>query len=343
MNRLYIIPSIAAACVLPLSSCSHHPLSTQAMSFNKTVQQHRVEQLFINVLRASKREPMTITTVTNIGTTRTNRVALGPTSFAFGPAAVTGLFNTQATASAQDSPTMGLTILDDDSEFMEGFMAPVSTKRIKYFFDQNWRPQVLAYLLVEEFTTKNGNTYENDPRNRDEFEKFREIIDDIREIKFNPIKEAAQKKKIVTEFSGDPQFPNKIEKVFTEEKDASESYSISITDSVSNTTFFTSEITTRSPEGILYYLGELARLQLENGEYYGPEIEGEPIFKVVRFAELTSRPRVEVAFQGQVYAIPDYQGDRSMQSLSLVQQLINLQTKKITPPTNPIQLIGATL
>lgn len=105
----------------------------------------------------------------------------------------------------------------------------------------------------------------------------------------------------------------------------------------------------RSPEAMLYYLGEIARAQAAH-----PGIEG----PYVRFGPKTEAPRavlfrihpggvpqgaapVSVAYRGTTYALaPSSADDRSMHTLSLVHQILMLQNKGTeTPGTTNVRIL----
>jgi hypothetical protein len=105
----------------------------------------------------------------------------------------------------------------------------------------------------------------------------------------------------------------------------------------------------RSPEAILYYLGELVRAEQEgdvDGVRYTPTTrisplrEGpEPIFKI-NAGEVPSA-FVTVEYDAERYSVASGPGDRSSHSLTLISQLIGLQKEASELPiTAPIRVIG---
>jgi hypothetical protein len=98
----------------------------------------------------------------------------------------------------------------------------------------------------------------------------------------------------------------------------------------------------RSPEAILYYLGELARVQVDEGE--APVMVNRknekgpwPLFKVMRApARRTSTSsQLSVDYRGNTFAIPADQEEagRSMQVIWLVSQLLALHKSAEELPT----------
>ncbi len=108
----------------------------------------------------------------------------------------------------------------------------------------------------------------------------------------------------------------------------------------------------RSPEGILYYLGELIAAQNYSAESYTPMIFIEAggthqlvkLFVVQRGISATAA--VQVFFHGEGFYIPrpqlgSYDEERSLQVLDLVTQAIVMATSKDSlPKTNSVSLVA---
>lgn len=116
----------------------------------------------------------------------------------------------------------------------------------------------------------------------------------------------------------------------------------------------------RSPEAIIYYLGEIVRVETEDLEN-APKInlckkeksedKGVTIFRVIRKSAMTDccdNDPVDVEFEGSTYAIEKDQSynvpcraDQTMHTLSLVSQLIGLQKKgEHAPVTGVVNVVG---
>lgn len=287
---------------LLFTSCIHNTLSHQALSFNRTVHEHRVEQLLLNVLRASNREPMALTAVTSLSTSNTKRASIGPVSGSFG-ALATDLYTGSVSGSVSASPNMAITILDDDPDFMRGFVSPVPHSTIRHFLEQGWNSQLLALLLIEEIkNTKNGN-FVNDPRDPEAFSAFRDLL--------------------------------RSNLQYLEVVDDQVRLRVTGSDAL---------VVVRSPQSVLYYLGELARIQLGNrSNGVIPTIDShgveEPLFLIERVGEKAGKSGGSVVYRGQFYRVPMDQDSRSLQALAFVQQLINLQTKTVAPAPSTLRLV----
>ena len=91
----------------------------------------------------------------------------------------------------------------------------------------------------------------------------------------------------------------------------------------------------RSPEAMIYYLGELARAQIEDG-MPTPEVpigfpraggKTEELFKIVRGTQDSEQSAVRVRYDGETYSIPATGAGRSMHAISLISQILNLQNE----------------
>jgi hypothetical protein len=94
----------------------------------------------------------------------------------------------------------------------------------------------------------------------------------------------------------------------------------------------------RSPEAMMYYLGEIARHQSERPDWDGPRVKfgygaartdnrSALLFRVSEGAAPAASP-VAVAYRGASYSIgPTSDNDRSMHTLSLINQVLMLQNK----------------
>jgi hypothetical protein len=110
----------------------------------------------------------------------------------------------------------------------------------------------------------------------------------------------------------------------------------------------------RSPHAMLYYLGEIMRVENRTENQYIPmiDVSHDPsvkslarLFYARKATDEDTTPCVSVDYEGIRYVIPgdtDGKGkDRSMQVLALVSQLIGLQkTSEEAPATGVVSVIG---
>lgn len=112
------------------------------------------------------------------------------------------------------------------------------------------------------------------------------------------------------------------------------------------------ELSFRSIEGVIYYLGEYARNSEPTPKLKGPKCAGDgyclPIIKIGLASDIQrDRQWVNVRYRGKRYAVPisgaelDEVGGRSSQTVSLVQQLLNLtKTAKDLPSTPSVRIVN---
>ena len=105
------------------------------------------------------------------------------------------------------------------------------------------------------------------------------------------------------------------------------------------------DLTLRSVEGVLYYLGEYVRYP-----QFSPKLAGPPpcgyCLPIIRIEPASRIPRsmrfVEVTYRGTRYAVPlagntlNAEAGRSSQTIGLVQQLLNLNRSAKDLPTTPL-------
>lgn len=315
MKKQSKLPTLTSGLFLLVAAifagCAHTTITNQALEFNKAVQQHRLDSLFLNVLRAAHREPMAMTSINTVAATNTATGGVSSLFFPFGPLSrVTSTATLDAHLTRQ--PRFDLQILDNDTEFTKGFMASVDEKTISYFLNQGWRPKLLAYLFIESLQ---GQL--EDFTDRPQIDRF-----------FNGHPPA--RIKIVNE-PDSPVFDFLIDKYLPNLQVSETGFRIV----KSNVKVFT-----RSPQAILYYLGELARVSLRESPGNVPIIDGQPLFLVRQGPKTNLNSAVSVDFRGRFYHVPNDPPNRSLSTLTLVQQLVNMQAKKVQPPTTAIQLIG---
>ncbi len=104
----------------------------------------------------------------------------------------------------------------------------------------------------------------------------------------------------------------------------------------------------RSPEAMIFYMGELIETQLKSAGHYLPELlrdedepsKERPIFKVIK-GRPSGGAAVKVSHEGETYAIPREGAGRSMSVMSLVSLIFGLHREADELPTTPtLKLIG---
>jgi hypothetical protein len=248
-----------------------------------------------------------------------------------------------------------------------------------YYWEQGWPKEMLLYLFIRRIELLQEDektveiTLENNPRNKIKFDKFKQglhklflandqkdqksecslvgqtdiIGSEIKESDTNNLKNLIELLKVDSEISEKHGKNIKLKAL----KDKA-GYQLISTKHIykfdcgkANYKFFL-----RSPEQILYYLGEIIREEIKsNSEPYkihvcdeDPSAEA-PLFVVRKQTGNDSNSSVAVDYEGIKYIIPKDPAetdschvDRSMHVLSLVTQLIGLQKKGAKMPVTSV-------
>jgi len=365
------ITSLLIGCaMLPKEKMASH--STE---YNLVVEKVRNEMLLLNILRASKRHPMHFTSFNVLRGSMTYQFETGGLNIPFGSIGegLNGSYSIAPKVSYSTSPNFDLVVWDSQ-EFINGIMTPVCMETFNYYWEQGWPREMLLHLFVRkiEQKTKDGKlvSFENYPGNEKKFKEFQEELralffgerrctlgsklkpdnigpeiekSDVANLKYLiEVQKAGLKLEEIKGKDGEKtRYQLKSEKS-TYEFDCGEEP--------------TYKFYLRSPEAILYYLGEIMRAETENK--FTPKIrvcesqpeKEAPLFVVSVSSGNDKDASVAVEYDGTQYIIPeDLPADshdgcrvgRSMHVLSLISQLIGLQQKgPKAPVTGVVTVIG---
>ncbi len=383
------------AFALSLAGCA-----TKAAYVRQSVQANLVMEdvsnkvLLLNIVRAYKKRPMHFSTFERLSgpagfgaTSQSIQIPFGPggsgsypLTFGFG----------------LDRPNFAVLPLDKQ-EFTRGFTSPIPLKTLSYYFDQGWPRHMLllAFLRQIDVADKDGTikeTYRNYPQNFPEFTKFQEYTRQIAACRISsrsivtseeplgPVltrKEMSDPEKIaiaashglsVVKLKNDKYQLKRTQKGLALQlssdgaRDIPCAPAVAVSDSNKSAVVDDEKLIlhVRSPEAIVYYLGEIARAQLDG--VYGasgvldssrkpminvfstvpgqPSDTSTPLFVLNRGKP--SEHAIEVDHEGETYWIPteSAQAGRSLHLLSLVTQLIGLQKSATDLPTSStVQLV----
>jgi hypothetical protein len=276
-------------------------------------------------------------------------------------------------------------------------MTPVAMATVEYYWRQGWPKEMLLYLFIKgiEIEDPNGRwrPYDNDPEDQVGFTRFQEQIrtkdwkwgievdPNLTRIGVVDANEASKLKDLIeAQKAGLRLAPvegknknevhfSQVRYVFTREekeggeKTTSKKMIFASPDSQSGNMGdkLYGRIYIRSPEAILYYLGEILRVetQAENegkcpkvpkvhSSHGGSRTSSAWLFYARKATDKNAVPCVSVDYEGTKYVIPGERDpddiectDRSMHVLSLVSQLIGLQKKsQQLPATGVVTVIG---
>lgn len=364
-------------------------ISSSTTDYNLVVEKVQNEMLLLNIVRASKRRPMYFTGFNLLRGSLSYNFQTGDITIPFGKigAGLDGAYSIAPSVSYSTNPSFDL-IVWDNKDFTSGIMTPVTMDTVyHYLVKLGWPRELLLHLLVERIELYNNGTisaiYDNNPGNRAKFESFQAKLRDLVKCKFvgqerfepigpklhaTDIHDLEQLMEVhkagltlnsVTEGNNEwYQLSSKKTDYFysCSEENKSEGSTYRISDAKGNNQPGNGDkqeyrIFLRSPEGILYYLGEILRAEVDKG--YVPMIEVcesrqlVPLFVVTKSSDHSV---VTVDYEGSKYSIPGNPatdhgdgclGDRSMQVLTFVSQLIAGQKAGMNVPvTGAVTAVG---
>ncbi len=388
--------------IVPIAACYKVPfwnMSKDASTYNITIEDAQNQMLFLNIVRASKRQPMYFSTVQQLQANNQLTYGTGDSSVTIPFGALHGgaaTYNSLAfgipKASFTVNPTLSIAALDT-KEFMNGILKAVPIDILEYYWTQGWSRRMLLNLFVASIRYPPSK---DDPAGRiiknsfyqpkDKQEKFFEEVRKYSQcelISSNPTISTVAPvniQKFITDVSGDKQVQiadkiglsyeaaNKNEQVllklkkreysFVCEDDKSAKVRVSSYDAAEKDSLI---LTIRSPEAMLYYLGEIVRFIDKEGSWAMvpliniPECENEggkevPLFvagekKILEKKEIIGNSFVSVKYDEKDYIIPrlvqydkhetDCQANNSIHVLSLVSLLIRKQITASELPSTP--------
>ncbi|HYU32801.1 MAG TPA: hypothetical protein VEW48_11615 [Thermoanaerobaculia bacterium] len=137
---LLILLACVTGCVV------NKAISASAVADNLAVEKAQNEMLLLNVLRAKDHLPMYVTSISNITGSIKAEASLNAT-VPFGSGAPAVHYTASPSATYYWNPTFDVTVWDT-SEFMHGFLTPVSSDIFAYYWNLGFYPKVLFHLMV---------------------------------------------------------------------------------------------------------------------------------------------------------------------------------------------------
>jgi hypothetical protein len=369
-RQMFLTACLGAGLTGLLAGCSvpRRNIAITTTQFNEVVEEAQNEMLLLNIVRASKRHPMYFTSFGALRGKLSLAVGSGPLVIPFGNVnGGTGANYTIAPSlTYTDSPEFDVAVLDT-KKFTCGIMTPVPMKTIEYYWRQGWPKEMLLHLFIGHAVI-NRETVDNHP---DDPVAFRQFQDVIRRYEWDIVPEPNSASNNVigqVDATDAAKVQSLIEiqkaglKLTPSGKESrkllrTSDYVFEVTDRHSGQKSYPT-VYQRSPEAILYYLGEILRLecQAQKPDANTPMINisdvpgrsSVPLFHVCCTGPRCKKPFVSVVYGGTRYEIPDdpnywnrYCADRTMHVLSLVSQLIGLQKEvEQTPVTGVVSVIG---
>jgi hypothetical protein len=364
--------------------------------YNLAVEKAQNEMLLLNIVRASKRHPMYFTVLNDVKASMVYTLSTGPAyiplgKFGSNPGS-TSLYSIAPNATYTTNPLFDVALLNS-KDFVRGMLESVKPDTFDYYWQQGWPKEMLLYLFIHRIQ-KGRHTYKNNPFDETfgDFQKEIERIADnecdlvVTEVppgligpeitaelaaadlqKLIELHKAgltltpAQKtrEKIATyQLKSLKQGEYAIECRTGRDGNVSARYKVLPDSPVQNVADRTAEanIYLRSPETILYYLGQILRAEKIADDKIAkpPKLKGgkdrpcEPWLFVAREAGAEdTNPFVAVDYEGTKYVIPRTDSEKlcpedlSTYVLSLVSLLTAKQSASDLPaPTGVVTTIG---
>lgn len=371
--------TLLAALILNMAGCSFSKSAVhQSININKSVAEGDNKIMMLNVLRAYKHMPPVFTSLSNIHSSSPSEESSLNFSIPFGGDADNSYGFTPGIRSSH-SLSYDIAVFQSE-EFMRAILNPIKPETFKYYWDQGWPKHLLLNLFVEEirfYHRNKDNTlslrkrFENYPIDSLKYNNFsremhyliQDSLDVVLKEKYeiNVDGKLAKIKDIETPLISNTvcfvksdtlknkvkynsyTFNNKYQITLPPEiKDFSEKVRKLHPDLVECKDL--AVLYLRSPESILYYLGEIVRSKLEKN-YDTKVLSGrkeDPIFVVRPESQSESNNSLlSVDFEDVKYIVPSREeSGRTMEVISLLNQLIG-QTKssKDLPQTSTIRFI----
>ncbi len=375
-----------------LAACTMLPkekIANSTIDYNLAVEKVQNEMLLLNVVRASKRRPMCFTGLNLLRGNMSYNFQTGSLTLPFGKigAGLDGSYSVAPSVGYSTSPSFDLAVLDT-KEFTRGIMTPLSMETVDYYVQQGWPKEILFHLFINriEKTESDGKVevFDNYPEDRQKFEEFQAGLREILKCKLVARQRSeAIGPKIRSTDAANLQQLIEVHKAGlvlapVDQKDGDGEwyqlssqrvdYILDCTIRGSSGVISTAEdgarlsseykspyrIHLRSPEGILYYLGEILRAETEKDFTpmikvceSGPPV---PLFVVRKSMDNDEAPAVAVDYEGTRYVVPrgsfsdsadPCRVDRSMHVISLVSQLISLhKSSEHIPVTGVVSVVG---
>lgn len=154
-KRVSVLALCAGLILLTATGCVvNKAIPQSAIADNLALEKAHNEMIFLNVLRAKEDNPMMVTGISKITGSIKAEATLGATiplgSFKGGSASN---YVASPGITYNWNPSFELNVFDT-SEFMQGFLRPVSSDTFAYYWSLGFHPQVLLNLMVSKVSLK---------------------------------------------------------------------------------------------------------------------------------------------------------------------------------------------
>jgi hypothetical protein len=350
-NRVLLVAFAAALS----AGCTRIELEHKAESYNAAIADSTNESILLNAVRASQRAPMSFT---GLGDVVTSPIVSGGAegTFGFDPLGLTSYSLKPSVSVGGGFNTFNMSNLNRD-KFIKNIQKPVDRRLIAYFEALSWPTELLQLMFVSNYTLTRDALLriERNARSGCEDRRSPRTMALCRVLDENRAEYAARCS------GGEYAELPPVVKLLNTGRDYCDMAKFQIFLRMIRllrikpfqTPYL--QYTTRSAQGMLYFLGELIAAQNYSTRPYTPTIligtaEGRlpvPLFVVLRGLAAPGQAAVRVNYRGDTFFIPQPElgtatEARSLQVLDIVMQVIALQTTEgDLPKTNTIGLIAA--
>ena len=340
--------ALALTAAIAVSGCTslQTPMTDFATDYNRVIADTRNEMILLNIVRASEGEPTHYSALSSVS----GNLSIGASA----DASLSGIIdNIDAGAgtgiSVRSSPSFQIIPLNTQ-DFATGILRPIEPNVVALFLSQGWNQNLLAALMVESVTC-GSTTYSNDLRAAGDRSSRRQYLtaDQAFGLGFaaddgggtsGPVLsldagQAASLTMILENLGGDYRVTLRESgdgtAIFDVFERSEQTLNITLDaaarpDGCNDQALTPDNYELRSVEGIIYYLGEI--LRSGNGRLISSN--GDVVF-ALRTSAPANGHSIRIAHNGRTYFVPHTNEaqrprDRTIQVISLINQLIGLQT-----------------
>jgi hypothetical protein len=330
-----------------LTGCTRAELEHKADAYNQAIAESNNRQILLNAVRASQRAPMSFVGFGDVSAAPSWSGSAGGT-FNFDPFGLT-TYNVNPSVSVNGGFSSFTMNNLNDSAFARQLKAHVPQQTLRYFQDLKFPKELVQLIFVQEYSlpARQRQKIASDVAARCASRQ------DPRTLQFC---EQLDRDRANFEEAGCPDFPETggTVTVLNSGRDRCAMTRFQVFERQLRLLDLNPPFTTRTGQGVLYFLGELIAAQNYSAFPFTPEIfidtpDGQrrtvPLFEVRRGTAAPGEAAVTVSYNGESFYIPRpafgaIDEARSLQVLDLVSQVITMATAKdALPKSSTVTLI----
>lgn len=337
------------ACLLVLAGCTRAELENKADAYNQAIAESNNRQILLNAVRASQRAPMSFVGFGDVAAAP-NWSGTAAGTFNFDPFGLT-TYNVNPSVSVNGGFTSFTMNNLNNAAFAEKLQHPLDKAIIAHFVDLKFPKELVQLIFVQEYKIS--------------ARQHRKIASEValrcnapQDSRTQQFCEVLERDRARFEAAGCHDFPEtgEIVTVLNSGRDRCAMTSFQTFERQLRLLNMTLPFTTRTGQGVLYYLGELIAAQNYSAFPFTPEIFIEtpdggrrtiPLFEVKRGIGDPGTAAVAVTYNNESFYIPKpafgaIDEARSLQVLDLVSQVITAATSQdALPKSSTVTLVQA--